>query len=139
MLTRILTWTAYLWCAILFLQNVGIATGAMQAGPSAGGDELGGMAMSLLVWAAARMLAISIAVLAFARHKSTATLVALAATIVLAFPLSIYLEKAFYPGHEASPGVALSVSALCSYAAALLLLYANRALMQSGRATAAPR
>jgi hypothetical protein len=132
MANPILTWISYAWCAALFLQNVGIAIGAMEAvGPP---NDATSMARSYLWWAAGRMLVISVAVLAFARHRSMTTLLTLSATIVLAFPLSAYAERLLLTGRAAPGEMLLSVSALCSYAAATLLFVANRELLRSSPA-----
>ena len=117
---RIGTWFAYAWCAVLVVQNATVAVTAIQIRtPEADG---------YLWWALIKAVVLCTAVLAFVRRRSRVNLIVLAATIVLAFPLSVIAEQ-MLAGHAAPTVLLLTTSALLSYAATAALLAANRRLL----------
>jgi hypothetical protein len=120
--SRVATWFAYLWCAVLVIQNAAITSQVMQIPTPE--------ARSYLWWAVAKMFVLCVAVLAFIRHRGRLTLMILSAAIVLAFPIGTLVQREL----EGAPipfGLLVSLSALLSYVAALALLIAHRQLLTS--------
>lgn len=123
---RVLTWIAYVWTVVLVLQNVGVMYGAVEGiqatsvGPP---DSAYTVALSFALLNIGLLCA---GVFAFKRWPSAYSTAAFALIIVYAFPIAPYVERWLIPAFgPPALGMLTSVSALCSYLAAGLIVLAH--------------
>lgn len=118
---RVLVGLAYLWTALLVLQNLMIVMSLAGSGAELGLHEteffIPFLSLTLL-----KVGALCGGVFAYKRWRSAYTTALYGLALLFAFPLGLYANAALVPGAEPPDALTLvSASALCTYAAVVLI------------------
>ena len=118
-ISRILAALAYGWTAILLIQNIAVITTIGHLEWTTMSTAEHGVVMPLAALALAKILVLFVAAAAFSLRPNLPATLFFGLAILFAFPLGMFVSAWVAGGRTEDPSLMVTVSAICSYVAAL--------------------